>query len=287
MQQDLRRPALYVVATPIGNLRDVSQRACEVLRAVDLVVAEDTRVTGRLLGHLGIDKPLIALHQHNERRAAPRVLSALAEGAAVALASDAGTPGLSDPGALLVQAVRAQGIAIVPIPGPSALAAAWSVSGMSGPFLFYGFLPQRPAERRKALTGLAQLRFALVFYEAPHRVLETAVDIAQILGEARQVVLARELTKVFEQVHTCTAAKLPQWLEEDADRQRGELVLMVSAGVETAPSDELAEKALRVLIEELAPAQAARLAAHISGAARGSLYDLALKLRSAGAGVGK
>jgi 16S rRNA (cytidine1402-2'-O)-methyltransferase len=268
-------------------LRDVSQRACEVLRAVDLVVAEDTRVTGRLLGHLGIDKPLLALHQHNERRAAPRVLAALADGAAVALASDAGTPGLSDPGALLVQAVRAQGLAIVPIPGPSALAAAWSVSGMSGPFLFYGFLPQRPAERRKALTGLAQLHFALVFYEAPHRVLETAMDIAQILGEARQVVLARELTKVFEQVHTCAAAKLPQWLEEDADRQRGELVLMVSAGVETAPSDELAEKALRVLIEELAPAQAARLAAHISGAARGSLYDLALKLRSPGAGVGK
>jgi 16S rRNA (cytidine1402-2'-O)-methyltransferase len=268
-------------------LRDVSQRACEVLRAVDLVVAEDTRVTGRLLGHLGIDKPLLALHQHNERRAAPRVLAALADGAAVALASDAGTPGLSDPGALLVQAVRAQGIAIVPSPGPSALAAAWSVSGMSGPFLFYGFLPQRPAERRKALTGLAQLHFALVFYEAPHRVLETAMDIAQILGEARQVVLARELTKVFEQVHACTAAKLPQWLEDDADRQRGELVLMVSAGAETAPSDELAEKALRVLIEELAPAQAARLAAHISGAARGSLYDLALKLRSPGAGVGK
>lgn len=280
MQHTLRRPALYVVATPIGNLGDLSQRACEVLRAVDLVVAEDTRITGRLLHHLAIDKPLLALHQHNERRAASRVLSTLAQGAAVALASDAGTPGLSDPGALLVQAVRAQSIAVVPIPGPSALACAWSVSGMSGPFLFYGFLPARAGERRKVLTDLARLPHTLVFYEAPHRVLDTAKDLAGILGATRQAVLARELTKVFEQVHGCALGDLAPWLEEDAHRQRGELVLVVSAPAQSVAHDELGEKALRVLLEELAPAQAARLAAHISGVARAPLYDLALELRA-------
>jgi 16S rRNA (cytidine1402-2'-O)-methyltransferase len=250
------------------------------LRSVDLVVAEDTRVTGRLLAHLAIDKPLLALHQHNERRASARVLTSLAQGAAVALASDAGTPGLSDPGALLVQAVRAQSIAVVPIPGPSALAAAWSVSGMSGPFLFYGFLPARAAERRKVLADLARLAYALVFYEAPHRVLETAMDLASILGATRLVVLARELTKLYEQVHSCVLQDLVPWLEEDPDRGRGELVLMVSAPGESEPHDELGEKALRVLIEELAPAQAARLAARISGVARAPLYDLALKVRA-------
>jgi 16S rRNA (cytidine1402-2'-O)-methyltransferase len=151
---------------------------------------------------------------------------------------------------------------------------------MSGPFLFYGFLPARAAERGKVLTELARLAYALVFYEAPHRVLDTVYDLARILGATRQAVLARELTKVFEQVHACALGELASWLEQDPDRSRGELVLMVSAPVETAPQDALAEKALRVLIEELAPAQAARLAAHISGVPRAPLYDLALKLRA-------
>jgi len=279
MQKQLRRPALYVVATPIGNLGDITLRACEVLRAVDLVVAEDTRVTGRLLAHLQIQKPLLALHRHNERRATERVLSAFDQGQAVALASDAGTPGVSDPGALLVQSARAHGVAVLPIPGPSALAAAWSVSGMSGPLHFQGFLPSRPGERRKTLTNLAQLGSALVFYEAPHRVLATARDLVQVLGGARQAVIARELTKVFEQVHGCTLAELPGWLEEDADRSRGELVLIVSPPSEPEPDEGLAEVALRVLLEELSPAQAARLAARICGVPRGTLYDLALKLR--------
>ncbi|MCC7079969.1 MAG: 16S rRNA (cytidine(1402)-2'-O)-methyltransferase [Burkholderiales bacterium] len=281
MLEHLRRPALYVVATPIGNLGDVSARALEILRSVDLIAAEDTRVTGALLAHFGIDKPMLAVHQHNERRALARVLAALGEGHALALAADAGTPAISDPGAILVRAVRAAGHAVVPIPGPSALAAAWSVSGMSGPFLFYGFLPARPAERRRTLASLARLRFALVFYEAPHRVLDTALDLARVLGGSRRVALARELTKLFETVHECELDELADWLQADANRQRGEFVLIVSAASDEPPQDEVAEKALRVLLEDLAPAQAARLAARIAGVPRAALYERAVKLRGA------
>ncbi len=279
MQEDLRRPALYVVATPIGNLGDIGARALAVLRAVDLVAAEDTRVTGALLAHFGIDKPMLALHQHNERRAIARVLALLEEGRAVALAADAGTPGLSDPGALLVRAVREHGAPTIPVPGPSALAAAWSVSGFSGPFLFQGFLPARAAERRKLLGTLASLPCALVFYEAPHRVLDAAADLAQVLGEARRVVLARELTKLFETVHECELGELAAWLEADSNRRRGEIVLIVSGAAERAPQDVLAEQVLGVLLEDLAPAQAARLAARIAGVPRSALYQRALELR--------
>lgn len=281
MHQALRRPALYVVATPIGNLGDIGQRALEVLRAVDLIAAEDTRVTGALLAHFGIDKALLSLHQHNERRSTARVLASLDAGQAVALAADAGTPGLSDPGALLVRAARAHGVATIPIPGPSALAAAWSVSGMSGPFLFHGFLPSRAAERRKLLATLAHLPYALVFYEAPHRILDTARDLAAVLGETREAVLARELTKLYETVHACTLAELVPWLAADPNRQRGEFVLVVAGSAERAPQDELAEKALGVLLEDLPPAQAARLAARIAGVPRGPLYERAVKLRAA------
>lgn len=282
MHQALRRPALYVVATPIGNLSDISQRALEVLRSVDLIAAEDTRVTGALLAHFAIDKPLLALHQHNERRSTARVLAALDAGQAIALAAYAGTPGLSDPGALLVRAVRARGVATIPIPGPSALTAAWSVSGMSGPFLFHGFLPARAAERRKVLATLAHLPYALVFYEAPHRVLDTARDLNAVLGETREILLARELTKLFETVHACTLAELIPWLEADPNRQRGEFVLIVAGSAAQAPQDELAEKALAVLLEDLPPGQAARLAARISGVPRGPLYERAVKLRGEG-----
>lgn len=279
MLENLRRPALYVVATPIGNLGDISARALDVLRSVDLIAAEDTRVTGALLAHFGIDKPLIAMHQHNERRSIHRVMAAIDDNKAVALAADAGTPALSDPGALLIQAVRSSGSPVIPIPGPSALAAAWSVSGMSGPFLFQGFLPARGAERRKVLASLAQLSCALVFYEAPHRVLETAHDMAGTLGGSRRVVVARELTKLFETVHECALEDLVAWLEADANRQRGEFVLIVSGASEQLPEDALADKVLRVLIEDLAPAQAARLAARIAGVQRAALYERAVALR--------
>jgi 16S rRNA (cytidine1402-2'-O)-methyltransferase len=274
------------VATPIGNLGDISARALDVLRSVDLIAAEDTRVTGALLAHFAIDKPMLALHQHNERRAIARVVAALDEGRAVALAADAGTPAISDPGAMLVQAVRNKGCPTIPIPGPSALAAAWSVSGLSGSFLFHGFLPARAAERRKRLASLVHLDCALVFYEAPHRVVETARDLAETLGGSRRAVVARELTKLFETVHECALEELAPWLLADANRQRGEFVLIVSGSPERAPLDELAEKALRVLIEDLSPAQAARLAARIAGVPRAPLYELAVKLRG-GHGAGR
>jgi 16S rRNA (cytidine1402-2'-O)-methyltransferase len=279
MLEDLRRPALYVVATPIGNLGDISARALHVLRSVDLIAAEDTRVTGALLAHFAIDKPMLPLHQHNERRAIARVVAALDQGRAVALAADAGTPAISDPGAMLVQAVRNAGSPTIPIPGPSALAAAWSVSGLPGPFQFHGFLPARAGERRKALVPLAQLSCALVFYEAPHRILETAHDLAQVLGGSRRIVVARELTKLFETVHECELGELAAWLQADANRQRGEFVLIVAGAGEQPPQDALADKVLRVLIEDLSPAQAARLAARIAGVPRAALYDLAVQLR--------
>lgn len=280
MSDDIRRPALYVVATPIGNLADITLRALDTLRAVDFIACEDTRVTARLLAHFQIEKPLLALHQHNERKAGGRVLGALQDGKAVGLVSDAGTPAVSDPGANLIASVRAAGIPVIPIPGPSAVAAAWSVAGLeSTSFLFFGFLPPRPGERRKALQSLAALPHALVFYEAPHRVLEAVRDLAQVLGAHRTVVVARELTKLFESVHACALGELAGWLESDANHQRGEFVLMVEGASEQAPQLMAAHSTLRVLLEELAPAQAARLAAKLSGVKRSELYELAVKFK--------
>ena len=280
MQAQIRRPALYVVATPIGNLADITVRALDTLRSVDRIAAEDTRVTARLLAHYAIDKPLLALHQHNEREASERLLRFLAAGEAVALVSDAGTPAVSDPGASLVAAARARGIDIVAVPGPSALAAAWSVAGMAQTgFVFHGFLPARGAERRKVLVSLSRLAYALVFYEAPHRVLETAVDLSEALDAERPVVVARELTKMFESVHACRLGELPAWLEADENRRRGEFVLVVGGAPPQAPQLAFGEDVLRALLEELKPAQAARIAARISGVARSQLYEVAMKLR--------
>lgn len=283
MSDEIRRPALYVVATPIGNLADITLRALDTLRSVDFVACEDTRVTARLLRHFQIEKPLLSLHQHNERKAGGRVLGALRDGKAVALVSDAGTPVVSDPGANLIAAVRAEGIPVHPIPGPSALAAAWSVAGLeSTSFLFCGFLPTRPGERRKVLQSLASLPHALVFYEAPHRVLEAVRDLAQVLGGERTVVVARELTKLFESVHACALGELEGWLQSDDYHQRGEFVLMVDGAAEQAPQFVAAQGTLRVLLEELAPAQAARLAAKLSGVSRSELYELAVKFKDEG-----
>lgn len=273
---------LYVVATPIGNLEDVTLRALEVLKRADAIAAEDTRVTAKLLGHYGIGaKKMIALHEHNETRAAPGIIAELARGRSVALTSDAGTPAFSDPGARLVAAVRAAGFRVVPIPGPTAAAAALCVSGLAGPqFLFYGFLPARSGERRKALEALAASRYAVVFYEAPHRVVETAGDLAAIFGGSRRVVIARELTKLFEAIHVCELGAAVDWLNDDANRTRGEFVLIVEGAAEDR--DETLTRgrhALEILLEELPVKQAAALAARISGARKNELYDLALKLK--------
>jgi 16S rRNA (cytidine1402-2'-O)-methyltransferase len=268
------------VATPIGNLGDVTLRALDTLRTVDVIACEDTRVTARLLAHFQIEKPLVSLHQHNERKAATRVLEALQSGKAVALVSDAGTPVVSDPGSNLVEIVRAAGIPIVSVPGPSAVAAAWSVSGMpDAGFLFHGFLPARAGERRKVLQSLAAVPYALVFYEAPHRVLESARDLAEVLGSERRAVVARELTKRFESVHACSLGEMAQWLAADENRQRGEFVLIVGGADAKQPQRVDAQNVLRLLLEELSPAAAARLASKLSGVSRQELYELAVRFR--------
>jgi 16S rRNA (cytidine1402-2'-O)-methyltransferase len=273
-----RRGKLYVVATPIGNLGDITLRALEVLRAVDTVFAEDTRDSHRLLAHHGIAKPLAALHEHNEREATRAIERLLASGKDVALVTDAGTPGVSDPGALAVAAVRAAGFEAAPIPGPNAAIAALSVAGLPGPFAFAGFLPPKSAARRKALEAWQACPHTLVFYEAPHRIVECIDDLARVLGADRTVVLARELTKMFESVHACALGAAREWLDADEDRRRGEFVIVVSGAAE-ASADRLAEgeRVLGLLLDELPVKTAVRVAVAITGAPRNALYKSALQ----------
>lgn len=275
------KPTLYVVATPIGNLADVTLRALDVLRQVDVIAAEDTRVTSRLLNHYNIDaRKLVALHEHNERRSAPRIVAELEAGRSVALASDAGTPAFSDPGARVVRAVREAGFDVVPIPGANAAAAALSASGCDGRFLFCGFLSAKPAERRAALEEIALLPYALVFYEAPHRVVEAVDDLAKHLGGERRIVIARELTKLFESIHECALGDAGAWLAGHPDRVKGEFVLIVEGATKDADAEAAAAKrALEILLDELPVKQAAALAAKITGARKNDLYALALEMK--------
>jgi 16S rRNA (cytidine1402-2'-O)-methyltransferase len=275
-------PALYVVATPIGNLHDLTLRALDVLRAVDLVAAEDTRVTRHLLAHFTIDTQTTALHEHNEERAAERIIEMLRQGKSVALVSDAGTPAISDPGARLVRRAREAGLRVVPIPGPSALIAALSVSGVSDEhFLFYGFLPSRGAARLRELERVGQVpSAALVFYEAPHRVRETLADFEQAFGAERHVIIARELTKMFEAIHACRLGDACAWLDADPNRSRGEFVLIVEGAAANGDADaEEVERVLGLLLAQLPLKQAVQLAADITGAKKNALYQRALQLR--------
>lgn len=276
-------PALYVVATPIGNLRDLTLRAIDVLTQADVVAAEDTRNTAHLLAHHHIRaKQLIAVHQHNERQSAERLVALLQSGQSVAFVSDAGTPAVSDPGAVLVQAVRAAGIRVIPIPGASAVVAALSASGLVHPhFLFYGFLPNKSAARRTVLQGLQDHPYTLAFYEAPHRIVECVADLCAVLGGERQIVLAREVTKLFETIHTCRLDEASAWLQADANQQRGEFVVLVSAAPPAAGISPEARRTLSLLLAELPLKQAAQLAAHITGASRKELYQLALEMKQA------
>ena len=273
---------LYVVATPIGNLKDITLRALDALKSVDVIAAEDTRVTSRLLDHYAIRaKKLIALHGHNESRSARGIVERLAAGESVALVSDAGTPAFSDPGARLIETVRAAGYRVSPVPGPNAAAAALSASGLAGPqFLFHGFLPPRAAERRRALGALVDSPWLTVFYEAPHRVVETVGDLEAVFGGARRIVIARELTKLFESIHVCALAEAGAWLGGDANRVRGEFVLIVEgapANRDAVSND--ARRTLEVLLEELPVKQAAALAARLTGARKNALYDMALAMK--------
>jgi 16S rRNA (cytidine1402-2'-O)-methyltransferase len=274
-------PALYVVATPIGNLRDITLRALEVLAAADVVAAEDTRNTSHLLTHHGIKaNRLIAVHQHNERGAADKIIALLQAGQSVAFVSDAGTPAVSDPGALLVHAVRAAGLRVIPIPGASAALTALSAAGLNDPhFLFSGFLPNKSAARRTALQSLAGYPCTLVFYEAPHRIVACVADLYAVLGGERQIVLAREITKLFETIHVCALGEAETWLQSDSNQQRGEFVVMVSGAVAQPGLSLQTLATLTTLLDELPLKQAAQLAAKITGANRSELYQQALQIK--------
>jgi 16S rRNA (cytidine1402-2'-O)-methyltransferase len=268
---------LFVVATPIGNLADASPRALEVLAGVRIVACEDTRTSRTLLARHGIAAQTLALHRHNERAATASLLRALREGQDVALVSDAGTPALSDPGALLVQAALREGIRVTPIPGPSAVAAAFSVAGFATDrFLFAGFLPAAGAARRKALAEL-EVPWPVVLFEAPHRIAATLEDLAERFGPEREIAIARELTKLFEEVVRLPLGRARAWLEERAERAQGEFVLVLApgGGAQSAAAD--VERMLDVLLETMAPSEAARLAARITGVPKRALYERALR----------
>ena len=272
------------MATPIGNRADITLRALHVLGRADAVACEDTRVTAQLLAHYGLDKPLLAVHAHNENEAAARVCERLAAGQAVAFVSDAGTPGVSDPGARLVAAAMAAGHRVVPIPGPSSALAAISVAGDAAAqgFVFRGFLPAKGAERQAALQGVAADAAAQVLFEAPHRIESLAAGLAAA-APLRRLTLARELTKQFETVVTLPAGEVPGWLAADANRLRGEFVLVLHAQPALPVAGDAlpaaAEHCLAVLQRELPLKQAVALAAEISGAPRNALYQRALQRR--------
>ena len=273
---------LYIVATPIGNLRDITLRGLDVLAAVDVVAAEDTRTTRHLLAHFSITKKMIAVHQHNEMKAAERVVNLLGTGTTVAFVTDAGTPGISDPGATLVKFVREKGYNVVPVPGANAAICALSASGIHAPrFLFYGFLPASPGPRRRELEELKLYPHSVVFYEAPHRILESVSDLADVFGAHRQLAIGRELTKLFESIHSCTLGDAVAWLQADPNRQRGEFVLILS-GAEAATDRELSDQTLRtlkLLLKDLPLKQAVKVAAEISGQSKNKIYSVALTLK--------
>ncbi|OQW70441.1 MAG: 16S rRNA (cytidine(1402)-2'-O)-methyltransferase [Proteobacteria bacterium ST_bin12] len=275
---------LYVVATPIGNLGDITLRALEILKGVDSIAAEDTRHTSGLLSHFGLSKKLIAVHEHNEHQSAEKLLAQLNAGENIALVTDAGTPGISDPGAVVVDFVRKAGINVMPIPGVSALIAALSASGIAqNGFLFHGFLPASGAARRKTLEALKPQTVTLVFYEAPHRIVESVNDMANVLGAERRVTFARELTKTFETIYTCHLADAKAWLEADTNQQRGEFVLLVEAAAVKEPeefSDETV-RVLKLLLADLPLKQAVKITAEITQEKKNDLYEFALTLKNA------
>jgi 16S rRNA (cytidine1402-2'-O)-methyltransferase len=277
--------SLYVVATPIGNLRDLTLRARDVLASVDVIAAEDTRVTATLLARFGIPTRATALHAHNEARRCADVVAWLSQGRSVALVTDAGTPGISDPGSRVVRAARDAGFRVVPVPGASSVAAAVSAAGLAAErFVFVGFLPSSAKARRELIARLAPLPFAIVLYEAPHRVRDTIAELACALS-GRDVVVAREITKAFETIARVPLAQAQAWLAADANRERGEFVLIVDAPPaqqEAPPMDEGVERWLAALAAELPPARAAKVAAAATGIAREALYERLRQIARAG-----
>ncbi|HFD88005.1 MAG TPA: 16S rRNA (cytidine(1402)-2'-O)-methyltransferase [Gammaproteobacteria bacterium] len=277
---DIVSGTLYIVATPIGNLRDISARAIEVLGAVALVAAEDTRHTAGLLNHLGLQKKLLSLHSFNENARVQQVLERLQQGDSIALVSDAGTPLISDPGFPLVRAARAAGIMVSPVPGPSALIAALSVSGLPcDRFVFEGFLPAKQGARRSHLEALKSETRSMVFYESPHRIESCIRDMDDIIGGEREVVLLRELTKTFEEIHADSLKGLQQWLTTDSNHRRGEFVIVLAGAEAQSPGTEDQEALLKVLLDYMSVKDAAAAASRLSGVPKRTLYQLAVALK--------
>ena len=268
---------LFVVATPIGNLSDANPRSIETLRGADIIACEDTRTTRTLLARFGVAGRVVALHEHNERAAAGSLIEALHQGRSVALVSDAGTPAFADPGAYLVGEAHRAGIRVSPVPGPNAAAAAFSAAGFpASRFLFAGFLPASGAARRRALETL-DAPWPVILYEAPHRIARTLADLAERLGDEREVAIGRELTKKFEEFVRLPLRDARAWLGCDAHRRQGEFVIVLAPGEAKPPQAADAERVLDALLEALAPSEAAKLAARITGVPKKTLYEKALK----------
>jgi 16S rRNA (cytidine1402-2'-O)-methyltransferase len=280
-QQSYPTATLYVVATPIGNVTDITLRALHLLALADVVACEDTRKTGALLNRFGMNKQMLAAHQHNEREVADKLVARLQAGERVALVSDAGTPAVSDPGARIVDAVRAAGLRVVPLPGASAAVTALSAAGLvNDRFYFVGFLPAKARQREAELAALARETATLVFYEAPHRIDECVQALAEAFEPTRQVVFARELTKLFEEIHRCPLGEAMAWVKADANRERGEFVVLVEGAQQaTDAADAEAERILQILLSECSVKQAASLAAQITGLKKNALYERALRMK--------
>ena len=280
-QQSYPTATLYVVATPIGNVTDITLRALHLLALSDVIACEDTRKTGALLQRFGLSKQTIAAHQHNEREVAEKIVERLQAGQRVALVSDAGTPGVSDPGARIVDVVRAAGLNVVPLPGPSAAITALSASGLvNDRFHFVGFLPAKAKGREAALASLVRETSTLVLYEAPHRIVDCVEALAAAFEPTRQVVFARELSKMFEEVHRCELKDALAWVKADQHRERGEFVVLVAGAVEASDAEDVeAERILQILLSECSVKQAANLAAQITGRKKNALYERALQIK--------
>ena len=271
---------LYIVATPIGNLQDITQRALDTFAQVDLIAAEDTRHSGLLLSHYGIKKPFFALHDHNEQEKAHILVEKLKQGSNIALISDAGTPLISDPGFHLVRQCREAGIRVVPLPGACAAITALCASGIaSDRFCFEGFLPAKSKARKDKLENIAKEDRTLIFYESTHRILDTLEDMQSVLGEERYIVLAREITKTWEMITGNTIKNLREWLLEDPNRTKGEMVLIVEGKPKSDNNDEIspqAVKALELIAEELPLKKAAAIVAELYGYKKNALYQFGL-----------
>ncbi len=278
----MNTPTLYVVATPIGNLQDMSPRAVETLQQVDLIAAEDTRHSAPLMQHFAITTPMMAVHDHNERQRSEAIVERLQQGQSIALISDAGTPLISDPGYHLVTAVREAGFRVVPIAGPSALIAALSVAGVAtDKFTFMGFLPAKSSHRCQVLESIMANTHTHIFYESPHRIVDSVADMLKVFGPERHLVIARELTKTFETVNSGRIDDMQAWLLADSNQQRGEFVLMVAGASEPEAEamDAETDKLLQALLEELPIKKAAALAAKLTPHKKKALYDRALQLQ--------